>query len=73
MNPEEGKVQNVGIQVTDSNGLPIEMGTSSSQAIKLGKNNILQYSAYIQGADVEVDSIPLGNFEGITTFTLSYN
>ncbi|HFK8542420.1 TPA: fimbrial protein [Proteus mirabilis] len=74
LNPEEGKVQNVGIQITDSNGLPINMGMSSSQAVQLQKgDNILQYSAYVQGADVEVDSIPLGKFEGITTFTLSYN
>lgn len=74
LNPEDGKVKNVGIQITDSNGLPINMGMSTSQPIQLQKGrNILQYSAFVQGANVAVDSIPLGSFEGVSTFTLAYN
>ncbi|MDM3869182.1 fimbrial protein [Proteus faecis] len=74
LNPADGNVKNVGIQITDTNGLPLDMGVSSSQAIQLQKGqNTLQYSAYVQGADVAIDAIPLGNFEGVTTFTLAYN
>jgi len=65
---------NVGIQIIDTNGMPIEMGKSTTQDHQLQNgSNTLEYSAYVRGANVEVAEIPLGKFEGVTNFTLSYN
>ncbi|MGI3476976.1 fimbrial protein [Providencia stuartii] len=74
LNPDEGIVGNVGIQITDTQGAPIEMGKSTTQKHQLqAGSNTLEYSAYVRGADVPVDSIPLGKFEGVTNFTLAYH
>lgn len=65
---------NVGIQITDAQGQPIDMGISTTAAHQLQNGeNTLQYSAYLVGANVAVDKIPLGKFEGVTNFTLAYN
>ncbi|HEK1094865.1 TPA: type 1 fimbrial protein [Proteus mirabilis] len=73
LNPGE-HVKNIGIQLTDTNGTPINMGMSTAQEIQLQKGkNILQYSAFVQGANVTVDQIPLGSFEGVSNFTLAYH
>ncbi|QXX85184.1 type 1 fimbrial protein (plasmid) [Providencia sp. R33] len=67
-------IGNVGIQLTDTNGTALDMGIATSQAHQLqAGDNTLRYSAYVQGANVAVDKIPLGKFEGITNFTLTYN
>ena len=74
LNPDEGLVGNVGIQITDTQGAPIDMGMTTTQAHQLqAGSNTLQYSAFVRGAEVPVDSIPLGKFEGVTNFTLAYN
>ncbi|WP_434172129.1 Fimbria A protein [Providencia manganoxydans] len=74
LNPDEGLVGNVGIQITDTQGAPIDMGISTTQSHQLqAGSNTLQYSAFVRGADVAVDAIPLGKFEGVTNFTLAYN
>ncbi|MEQ4624617.1 fimbrial protein [Providencia manganoxydans] len=74
LNPDEGLVGNVGIQITDTQGAAIDMGMSTTQSHQLqAGSNTLQYSAFVRGADVAVDSIPLGKFEGVTNFTLAYN
>ncbi|MEQ5622029.1 fimbrial protein [Providencia rettgeri] len=70
----DDSVGNVGIQITDTQGMPIDMGVSTSQDHQLQEgSNTLQYSAFMRGANVAVDEIPLGKFEGITNFTLAYN
>jgi len=69
-----GDVDNVGIQITDTKGTPINMGISTTQEHQLQEgSNTLQYSAYLTGANVGVENIPLGKFEGVTNFTLAYN
>lgn len=69
-----GEVGNVGIQITDTQGAPIDMGMTTTQKHQLQNgSNTLQYSAYLVGASVPVDQIPLGKFEGVTNFTLAYN
>lgn len=69
-----GAVGNVGIQITDTQGLPIDMGITTTQAHQLQDgSNTLQYSAYLVGDNVPVADIPLGKFEGVTNFTLAYN
>nr|ELR5115151.1 type 1 fimbrial protein [Providencia stuartii] len=74
LNPDEGLVGNVGIQITDTQGAPIDMGISTTQSHQLqAGSNTLEYSAFVRGADVAVDAIPLGKFEGVTNFTLAYN
>ncbi|MEQ4692071.1 fimbrial protein [Providencia manganoxydans] len=74
LNPDEGLVGNVGIQITDTQGAAIDMGISTTQSHQLQEgSNTLQYSAYMRGANVTVDKIPLGKFEGVTNFTLAYN
>ncbi|EPL9572110.1 fimbrial protein [Providencia rettgeri] len=65
---------NVGIQLTDTNGAALDMGVATAQEHQLqAGDNTLRYSAYVQGANVAVDKIPLGKFEGVTNFTLTYN
>lgn len=74
LNPDEGQVGNVGIQITDTQGAAIDMGISTTQSHQLqAGSNTLQYSAFVRGANVAVDAIPLGKFEGVTNFTLAYN
>lgn len=65
---------NVGIQLTDTNSIALDMGVATAQEHQLqAGDNTLRYSAYVQGANVAVDKIPLGKFEGVTNFTLTYN
>jgi len=74
LNPDAGLVGNVGIQITDTQGTPIDMAMSTTQDHQLQEgSNTLQYSAFVRGANVDVASIPLGKFEGVANFTLAYN
>ncbi|MEY0164535.1 fimbrial protein [Providencia rettgeri] len=60
LTPNDALVGNVGIQITDTQGMPIDMGVSTSQAHQLQEgSNTLQYSAFMRGANVAVDAIPL--------------
>lgn len=65
---------NVAIQLSNGDGTAIDMDTWTSADRQLQEgNNTLTYSAYVKGADVAVDKIPLGEFNGVTNFTLAYN
>ncbi|HDF2329243.1 TPA: type 1 fimbrial protein [Morganella morganii] len=65
---------NVGIQLSDNDGGAIDMSkwTSVERQLQEG-NNTLTYSARVVGKDVPAEEIPLGEFNGVTNFTLAYN
>ncbi|EOG1984941.1 TPA: fimbrial protein [Proteus mirabilis] len=75
LNSDDAKnIGNVGIRISDSNGAPIEMGKGTSAITSLQPgNNELRFSARVLGNDVDVAEIPLGEFSGVTNFTLAYN
>lgn len=74
LNAGEGDINNVGIRLLDTHSKPINMGQATAQSVTLQVgDNTLEFGAFVQGADVTVDKIPLGKFEAVTNFTLAYN
>lgn len=63
---------NVGIEILQA-GQAVTLGTSLDAADIVSGDNTLAFGARVHGAaDATVDTIPLGNFEGLANFALSY-
>lgn len=70
-------VENIAIQINDSDGSPVAINSdavgSGSTTLQPGTNSLL-YSAFVRSATTTtLATVPLGQFEGVTNFTLTYN
>jgi type 1 fimbria pilin len=71
---EATKGQNVGIQINDANNSQVFMGTpiDLKNSLQEGSNTLL-FTSYLRGkAASKLSDIPLGNFYGVTNFTIDY-
>lgn len=73
-NSEAAKGQNVGIQINDAKNDQVIMGTPIDLKNTLQDgNNTLLFTSYLRGkAATTSNDIPLGNFYGVTNFTIDY-
>lgn len=79
LSDEDGtkKPENIAIQINDSNGTAIAINDdavgSGLTTLQPGTNSLL-FSAFVRSSpDSTIENIPLGQFEGVTNFTLTYN
>ena len=73
-NSPEANRQNVGIQINDAKNAQIKLGTplNLSNTLQNGDNTLL-FSSFLKGNPTStIDTIPLGNFWGVTNFTIEY-
>jgi type 1 fimbria pilin len=73
-NSPEANRNNVGIQINDAKNQQVKLGEQLdvSNTLQNG-NNTLLFSSYLKGSPTStVDTIPLGNFWGVTNFTIEY-
>ncbi|MDW5415857.1 fimbrial protein [Iodobacter sp. CM08] len=70
----EGTTKGAGIQIDDSYGTPIVLGTASAAVPMLAGENDLKFNAYLKpvAAAASADDIQPGNFTATVTFTLNY-
>ncbi|WP_223145918.1 fimbrial protein [Iodobacter fluviatilis] len=70
----EGGTSGAGIQIDDSYGVPMVLGTASAQTLLLPGENYLKFNAYLKPttAAVSAEDIKPGNFTATATFALNY-
>ncbi|AHG21881.1 hypothetical protein Z042_21405 [Chania multitudinisentens RB-25] len=67
-------VRGASIAMFDGSNQPITLGTATTVQNLLAGDNILRFSAYLQGhTGTTVADIEEGDFSAITNFTLAYN
>jgi type 1 fimbria pilin len=70
----EGTAQGAGIQIDNSSGVPVVLGTASDSVLMLPGENDLKFNAYLKpiAAAGTADDIKPGNFTATVTFALNY-
>lgn len=66
-----GEAKGVGVVLADASGAPIKLGQASNATSLKDGDNVLEFSAYVQGNGVADEIVP-GDFKAVADFSLNY-